>query len=221
MTFFSGLPDDALDGLIARGHTRSYAKGDVICQRGEVGNSLMVVLRGRIKVSNVNADGREVVLNFLGVGDINVEIAALDGKERSADAVALEACEIFAMHSRDLLPKLMEHPAALLGIVKILCEKLRSASAIIEDSTLEMRSRTARGLLRLAERHGRTGEDGVRVLLTMSQSELGGYLGLSRENVSRQLGQLRDANVIKTDGAQIVVTDSDGLALLAAALPKA
>jgi CRP-like cAMP-binding protein len=54
----------------------------------------------------------------------------------------------------------------------------------------------------------------------MSQSELGGYLGLSRENVSRQLGQLRDANVIKTDGAQIVVTDSDGLALLAAALPK-
>jgi CRP/FNR family cyclic AMP-dependent transcriptional regulator len=215
-TFFGGLPDDALETLIARGHTRTYAKGETIYRRGEAGDSLMVLLSGRIKVSNINADGREVVLNFLGVGDINGEIAALDGKERSADAVALETCEIFAVHTRDLLPMLTEYPAALLEVVQILCEKLRSTSAIIEDSTLEMRSRTARGLLRLAEQHGRKGKDGVRLLLTMSQTELGGYLGLSRENVSRQLGQLRDANVIRFDGAQIVITDQDGLSLIAA-----
>jgi CRP/FNR family cyclic AMP-dependent transcriptional regulator len=219
-TFFGGLPDAALEALIARGHTKRYAKGEIIYRRGEPGDSLMVLLSGRIKVTNVNADAREVVLNFLGVGDINGEIAALDGKERSADAAALEACEIFAVHARDLLPMLTAHPAALLEIVQILCEKLRAASAIIEDGTLEMRGRTARGLLRLAQQHGRTSKDGVRLLLTVSQSELGGYLGLSRENVSRQLGQLKDANVIKFDGAQIVITDQHGLAAIAAVSVK-
>ena len=141
----------------------------------------MVVLTGRIKIFNVTADAREVVLNFLSVGDINGEIAALDGKERTADAVAMEACEVFVAHARELLPVLAANPAALFEIVQLLCEKLRAASAIIEDNTLEMRGRTARGLLRLARQHGRTSKSGIRLQLVLSQRELGGYLGLSRE----------------------------------------
>jgi len=217
MAFFSGLPDEALGSLLATGQIRRFAKGDVICRRGERGDSLMVLLSGRIKVSNATVDGKEVVLNFLGVGDVNGEIAALDGQKRSADATALEPCEVFAVQSRDLLPVLMAQPAAILGIVRILCQKLRAASAIIEDSTLEMRSRAARGLLRLTDQHGHMGADGVHLHLTLTQSELGGYLGISRENVSRQLAHLRDANVIKIKGTQIVITDGDGLALIAGA----
>jgi CRP-like cAMP-binding protein len=219
-TFFGGLPDAALDALIRRGHTKRFAKGETICRRGEPGDSLMVVLSGRVKVINTTADGREVILNFLGVGDISGEIGALDGNERTADAVALEPCELFAVHARDLLPTLTAHPAALLEIVQILCEKLRAASSIIEDSTLEMRARTARGLLRLARQHGRTSKRGVRLQLTVSQTELGNYLGVSRENVSRQLGILREANVIDVDASQIVITDEDGLAEIAAASAK-
>jgi CRP/FNR family transcriptional regulator, cyclic AMP receptor protein len=220
-TFFGGLPDTALDALLVRGHTRKYGKGDVIYRRGEPGDSLMVLLAGRIKIINITADAREVVLNFLGVGDINGEIAALDGRERTADAVALEACEVFVVHSRDLMPTLTAHPDTLLEIIRILCEKLRSTSAIIEDNTLEMRGRTAKGLLRLAEQHGHKSKEGVRLQLTMSQRELGGYLGLSRENVSRQLGQLKDANVITMDGSQIVITDEQGLAVIADTPTKA
>jgi CRP/FNR family transcriptional regulator, cyclic AMP receptor protein len=219
-TFFGGLPDGALDALIRRGHTRKFARGDAICRRGEPGDSVMVLLQGRVKVSNVNVDGKEVVLNFLGVGDITGEIGALDGNERTADAAALEPCEVFAVHARDLLPTLTAHPAALLEIIQILCEKLRSASAIIEDNTLEMRARTARGLLRLARQHGRTSKNGVRLQLIMSQTELGSYLSISRENVSRQLGRLRDANVITVNDQQIIITDADGLAEIAATPSK-
>jgi CRP/FNR family cyclic AMP-dependent transcriptional regulator len=218
-TFFGGLPDAALEALIARGHIEKYAKGDVIYRRGEPGSSLMVLLAGRIKIVNINADAREVVLNFLGVGDVNGEIAVLDGRERMADAVALEECEIFAVYARDLIPILIAHPSALLEIVEIICEKLRFASALIEDNTLEMRGRTACGLLRLAQQHGRTSKQGVRLQLSVSQRELGGYLGLSRESVSRQLGQLKDANVIKIDGSQIIVTDEPGLGAIANAHP--
>jgi CRP-like cAMP-binding protein len=124
------------------------------------------------------------------------------------------------VHARDLLPTLVAHPPALLEIIQILCEKLRSASAIIEDNTLEMRARTARGLLRLARQHGRTSKDGVRLQLPMSQTELGSYLSISRENVSRQLGRLRDANVVAVNDQQIIITDEVGLAEIAASPSK-
>jgi len=214
-TFFGGLPDAALDRLIGRGYRKRFAKGDVICRRGDPGDSLMVLLSGRAKVVNTTTDAKEVVLNLLGAGDLNGEIAALDGKGRTADTIALETCEVFAVHARDLLPTLTAHPEALLEIIQVLCAKLRSASAIIEDNTLEMQGRTARGLLRLAEQHGRTSKVGVQLELKMSQRELGAYLGLSRENVSRQLGRLRDAGVINVLGTHITITDKQGLAELA------
>jgi CRP/FNR family transcriptional regulator, cyclic AMP receptor protein len=216
-TFLGGLPDDALDALMRRGHLKKYAKGDVVCRRNEPGDSLMLVLAGRLKITNVNADGREVVLNFLGAGDINGEIAVLDGRERTANAIAIEDTEAFVVYSRDLLPIITAHPQVMLEIAQILCEKLRAASAIIEDNTLEMRARVAKGLLRLAQQLGRTSKEGIRLDLAVSQTELGNYLSLSRANVSRQLGQLKDAKVLRFQGAQIVIIDENGLSEIAEA----
>jgi CRP/FNR family transcriptional regulator, cyclic AMP receptor protein len=214
-TFFGSLSDNALDALIQRGHIKQYATGDVICRRQERGDTLMVIVTGRIKVLSNSVDGKEIVLNFLGPGDTTGEIALLDGGERTADVIALEKSEVFLVHSRDLLPLLIAHPQALLEVVQVLCEKLRAASAIIEDNSLDVRRRTARGLLRLALQHGRTSKEGVRVELKVSQSELGSYLGLSRENVNRQLSQLRQANVLRNCGTHIIVTDEAALCEIA------
>jgi CRP/FNR family transcriptional regulator, cyclic AMP receptor protein len=214
-TFFGSLSDTALDALLHRGHIKQYAAGDVICRRQERGDTLMVIVTGRIKVMSNSVDGKEIVLNFLGPGDTTGEIAVLDGKQRTADVIALEKSEVFLVHSRDLLPLLIAHPQALLEVVQVLCEKLRAASAIIEDSSLDVRRRTARGLLRLALQHGRTSKEGVRVELKVSQSELGGYLGLSRENVNRQLSQLKHANVLRNAGTHILVTDEAALCEIA------
>lgn len=218
-TFLGALPDDALSTLTRRGHIRTFAKGVVIYQRGEPGDSLMVVLAGRIKIANVSPDGREVTLNFLRAGDLSGEIAVLDGKGRTANAVALEETRALVIWARDLLPILNAHPGALMQITKTLCEKLRAASAIVEDSTRDMRARAARGLLRLAERHGKVGSHTVRLDLVLSQQDLGSYLGISRENVSRQLGQLRLANVVGLEGGHIVITDMIGLAEIAEDAP--
>jgi CRP-like cAMP-binding protein len=214
-TFFGGLPDAALDTLIRRGRTRRFSKGDYIFRRGDAGDSLMVIVSGRIKIANVSADAKEVILNFLEPGDINGEIAVLDGNERSANAIALEDSEVLAIYGRDLMPILTAHPQAMREIMLILCQRLRALSAIVEDSTLAMRGRVAKGLLRLAEQHGRTSKDGIRLHLTLSQNDLGKYLGLSRENVSRQLRKLKDAGVIKIEGSKVVITSAAGLAAIA------
>jgi CRP/FNR family transcriptional regulator, cyclic AMP receptor protein len=214
-TFLASLSDGALDTLMGRGHVKRFSAGEVIFRRQEYGDTLMLIITGLIKITNSNADGKEIVLNFLGSGDTYGEMAVFDGQVRAADVIALQDAEVFRVYGRDLLPLLTQHPQALLELVQILCEKLRAASAAIEDNSLDMRRRVARGLLRLALQHGRTSKNGIRVNLTVSQSELGAYLGLSRENVNRQLAQLRDAKVIRNEGAQIIVTDEAGLARIA------
>jgi CRP/FNR family transcriptional regulator, cyclic AMP receptor protein len=175
----------------------------------------MVVIAGWIKITNSNVDGREVVLNFLGPGDTIGEMAILAPQGHGADAVAMSAVQLFMVHAHDLRPMLTSHPQVLLEIIQILGERLRTALEIIEDNSLDMRRRIARGLLRLALQHGSTSKQGIRVNLAVSQSELGGYFGLSRESVSRELGALEEANVIRKEGAQIVVIDESGLSRIA------
>jgi CRP-like cAMP-binding protein len=219
-TFLGGLPDHALNDLIARGHIKKYLRGETIYRRQDPGDTLMMVLTGRIKVTNVNADGKEIVLAFLAPGDLNGEIAVLGGKERSANAIAVEQSEAFILYARDLLPALCAHPNVMLEIMQVLCEKLRLASAVIEDNTLEMSARTAKGLLRLAEQFGKREKTGIRIDVKVSQSELGKYLNLSRANVSRQLGRLKEANVIELLGTQILIIDEGGLTEIAGASLK-
>jgi CRP-like cAMP-binding protein len=79
--------------------------------------------------------------------------------------------------------------------------------------------RVARGLQRLAQQHGHRSTAGTCLQLALSHGELGNYLGLSRANVSRQLGHLREADIIKIEGAQIVIIDEEGLAEAAGADP--
>jgi CRP-like cAMP-binding protein len=214
-TFLGRLPDTVLDALLRRGQLKRYSRGEAIYRRGDRGDSLMVLIAGRIKLTNISAGAREVVLHFVGVGEILGEIAALDGKERAANAVALEESEVFIIHTRDLLPILIAHPNAMLEIIRALCEKARAGTLLLEDRTLAMRARTAKGLLRLAQQHGRRRKDGVYLQLTLSHEELGHYLGLSRANVSRELGWLKEANVIRVGRTQIVITDERGLGEIA------
>lgn len=207
--FLGRLPDVVIDLLVAKGRLKSFARGDVIYRRGDPGDSLMLVVKGRIKLTNTSIRGKEVVLYYSGIGDVFGDVSALDGKERAVDTVALEDSDVFVIFARDLLPALTAHPPAMFEVVLGLCEKIRIGAVIVEDNTLEMRRRTARGVLRLVRQHGRPCPDGLQV--NISQEELGKYLGMSRANVNRQLGQLKVADVIRISGTEITVLDEQGL----------
>ncbi len=220
-TFLGGLPEDVFNVVHAHGRLAHYAKGDVLFRRGDEGSSMMLILTGSVKISNTSIDGREVVLNFLGPGDVNGEITVLDGLERTATATVLEPTEAFTVFRRDLMPAILANPNSMLEIIEGLCGKLRVTSALIEDGLKDMPGRTARGLLRLAEHHGRNTKDGIIINLRLSQRDLGGYMGLSRENTSRQLSVLRQRGIIAIEGATVLIRDRDGLEAAAEAAPEA
>jgi len=210
-TFLGGLASEVFDGIVRHGHLANYGRGETMFRRSDEGANMMLILTGAVKVSNTTVDGREAVLNFLGPGDVNGEITVLDGLERTATAVALEPTEVFVIQRRDLMPALLGNPDAMREIIQALCGKLRIASALIEDGLSEMPGRTARGLLRLADQHGRKTKGGIIITFRLIQRDLGGYMGLSRENASRQLASLRQRGLISVDGPYLVIRDRAGL----------
>lgn len=214
-TVLGGLPDEAIDQLSRRAHFTSFSRGDNIYRRGDSGDSMMVILSGRVKISAVTPQAREIVVNFLGRGDVNGDIAVLDGGPRTADATALETTEALVLYRRDLMPVLTKSPDAMLEIIAVLCERLRQGWEILEGNSLEMSGRMASGLLRLAHQHGKMTKAGIEIGLKLSQRDLGNYVGLSRENVSRQLTMLKDRGIISSEGNSILILDEPGLTAIA------
>ncbi len=216
---FGALTAEQLDRLLAYAHTASYPAGAMIFQKGDPGQSLMAVLRGRVKISNVSLEGREAVHNLINPGRVFGEIALLDGKERTADATALEPTELLVLQRRDFIPFVESHPPRMaLRLIEVLCAKLRRTTAVVEDSAfLTTGPRIAKALLRLAEEYGRREADGaaVRIDLRLSQRELGGMVGLARENVNRQLREWREEGLIRVDHGLVVIEDMEGLGAIA------
>ncbi len=109
-------------------------------------------------MSSVSLDGKEIVLNIMHPGEIFGEIALLDGEERSADAVAMNDCELLVLNRRDFIPILEKRADICMMLIKILCQRLRQTSEQVEDVLFRhLEGRIAKALLQHAERtHGRT-----------------------------------------------------------------
>ena len=214
-TFIGAMEESAIDRVVMHGRTIRYAKGEVLFRRDDPGDALHVVMSGTVKVHNSTAEGRDVILNFLRAGDLVGEIAVLDGGPRTASASMLEAGEIFRIGRRDLMPALHESPDALFELLAILCEKLRATSDIVETNLRKMDARFAGGLMRLCQAYGRRTPAGIVIDLSATQTDLGAYLGLSRENASRQIAKLSRAGILRAEGSTLVVLDEPAVARLA------
>jgi CRP/FNR family cyclic AMP-dependent transcriptional regulator len=109
------LEADELARVLAFARTERFSAGQVIFRRGEPSQSMMTVISGRIKISVSSSEGKEAVLAILGRGEVLGEMALIDGKERSADATAMESGEALSIHRRDFIPFLERNPASAFG----------------------------------------------------------------------------------------------------------
>ncbi len=202
------LRPEELRRLAAAASVARHPAHATVFKKGDDGTSMMAVIRGKVKISTYSDEGKEVVLNIIDQGDIFGEIAVLDGRPRTADAVALEETDLLVLRRAQLLPFLTGDPEMLARLLAVLCQRLRQTSEHLEDAMLrEAPSRLARRLLRLAEAFGRPGPDGIRLAIKLSQQQIGSLVGASRETVSRQLADWQRAGYVAMEAGCIVLRD--------------
>lgn len=218
-TILRRLAGDELEAFLDYSITRTLARGEVLLEQGDSGDSLMIVLSGTLKACLRAADGREIVVDYLGAGSVIGEMAVFDEKPRAASVVAVDAASVVVLQRRFVLAFLEKRPRAALRIISVLCEKLRRTNARIEDSAETVSTaRLARAILRLVAEHGVPGAGDGGLRFRVSQEELGSYVGLARENVNRHLRRWADGGLVRLSRGELVVLDIEALEALASGL---
>lgn len=185
--------------------------GRVIFSKGDEGGDLYFVLKGRIKVSVLTAEGRELAFAHIEPGSLLGEIAMLDGGERTADATALTEVEALVLNVKQARSLLDRHPDLCWSIIKFLCKRLRDTDLQYEGVALhQIETRLARYFVTLCRQVAPDKDSGhVTIDLGMSQGELALLLGASRPKVNGALIDLQGRGAITRSGTQITCNLDD------------
>jgi CRP/FNR family transcriptional regulator, cyclic AMP receptor protein len=203
---FTDLDEESLRELSAVARKRVFRQGEVIFHRDDPGQVLYIVKEGKVKIALTSPDGQEVSLTVFGAGECFGELSILDGEPRSADAVALERVELYALQRQDFVNVVMSHPKIAIQVMKVISQRLRQADQQIEDLLfLDVYGRVAKKLLELSEVHGVPTTQGVRIELRLTQQELASMVGASRESVNKVMGYFTDKRYIMTDKHKITL----------------
>ena len=162
LDLFRKLRPDELDRLVAFTRWMQPKARDTLFRKDDPGTSMMVVSEGRVKACTHSEDGKELVLNLFGPGEVFGEIALLDGSPRTADIIAIDACKLLVLDRRDFIPFLLDHPDASVRLLEVLTQRLRRTTTLLEDVVFrEGPARLARRLVHLADFSGREVDDGI------------------------------------------------------------
>ena len=206
---FAGLDDDALAKVVEAGRDLEMRRGDVLFREGDDPDELFVVLSGRIAIANKSIDGRESMVALMEEGDLFGEMGLFDGRGRSAEARALETSVVTAVPYGPVRNLYKDDPALLWRVVAMLAGRLRTMDTALADSVfLDVTGRTAKRLLDLA------GEED-EFSLPITQEELAGMVGASRERVNKAIASFIRLGWIKQIDRTYRITNREQLTIRA------
>ncbi len=181
--FFANAPTEVVQRIATHAHTKDLVRGDILFEEDDTADTLYVVLKGRIAIAigNKPIDHRESVVALMETGDLFGDMSLLDEGVRSAQARALENTTVLCVPYQPVLDELHKTPELLWGVTNLLVQRLRTMDEAIADSVfLDVTGRTAKRLLELSE-----GKDEFNLPIT--QEELAGMVGASRERVNKAI----------------------------------
>jgi CRP/FNR family transcriptional regulator, cyclic AMP receptor protein len=204
--FLSLLGQEDLAALGRLGHDRTFRRGARLFLEGDRADAVYIVVEGQARVYTVTAEGNEVTLCVRGPGDLVGEMGGLDpGSVRCASVVALDPLRCQVITAAELHAFLESHPLATVAMLRLLIGRLRDSDRRrTEFGSYTTTRRLARLLVEAA------GEDAA-VGLALSQHELAGLIGASRESVARALAELRGRGLVATGRRTITIRDAAGL----------
>lgn len=205
---FAAAPEAVLSAVAAAGKVRELVRGDVLFETGDEPSSLYVVLSGRIAIAIGNRpfDHRESVIALMDDGDLFGEMGMLDSRPRSAGARALEASSVLEIPYVAVLEQLNSSNHLMWNVIRMLSNRLRNMDQALADSVfLDVTGRTAKRLLEMSG-----GNDSF--MLPITQEELAGMVGASRERVNKAIASFIKLKWIEQHDRSYTILNRDALA---------
>jgi CRP-like cAMP-binding protein len=203
---FSGLPGPALASIAKLTARRRAARGATLFFQGDAGDVFYGIESGRVRISTMSEEGRELHLVELGPGDTFGEIALLDGGPRTASALVTDAASLFVIERRAFRSLLERDVSLAIKLLERLCERVRWTSELVEDlSFLRVEAQIAKRIWLLARNFGTDSPDGRQ--LRVAQGDLATFLGLSRQAVNTHLQAWRAEGWLEISRGRLLIRD--------------
>jgi CRP/FNR family transcriptional regulator, cyclic AMP receptor protein len=198
---YAPLTEDTVRAIAASGVVRQFPKNAIIINEGEHGDSLFIVLSGKVKVYASNEAGKEVVIAFHGAGEYVGEMS-LDGSPRSASVMTMEptTCAVVSRaHFREFI---LAHPDFALHLIEMLIQRVRVATESVKSLALtDVYGRLVRLLLSLAvDRGGR-----LVIPEKLTQQDIAERVGASRDMISRLMKDLVGGGYLAVEDRTITI----------------
>lgn len=215
VTLFRELPDTELQTLVRQVVQRRYGRNELIFSQGDPGDGLYVVTNGHVSITRQSPDGDELILAMYEPGEFFGELALFDDEPRSASATAIEETSLLFLSRAGFRAFLETHPAAIFTCLEVIVVQLRRCTDLADEiALLDVRSRLARRLLRLAKQGMvESGPEGRKPISTfrITQQQLASMVGTTRESVNKHLNSFVDAGVLRLERGHIRILDLDRL----------
>jgi CRP-like cAMP-binding protein len=212
LPLFINLNDAELTALAKEFTVRRFQQGELIFFQGDPGQALYLIEVGRVRIYVQDESGQETSVIFYSAGDIFGELAVIDGMPRSASAIAVEETIVHVLSRERLRAHLLASPQLAYNFMQALALRVRYSTLQVGTLTLhDVPSRLARKLLELAQGYGRVTAGGVKIDMTLTQSDLASLIGATRESTNKALGNFKRGGVIRMEQNQITIIDPDAL----------
>lgn len=203
------LDDRELEAIAAIARPRRYDRDEVVMRADESGDVFCLIREGKVKITMISPEGKEIILSMLGPGDFFGEMALLDDEPRSATVIAMEPLELLTIWRTDFLQMLQQNFSITRKVLAELSRRLRSASIRIESlATMDVYGRLARFLLDLAAEGGKEIDGGYIAVIRPTHQAIASTIGTSRETVSRLITDLMEQGLLMSQGKTIYLRKS-------------
>jgi len=207
---FAELDKLELSHLAEVAFPKTSLKGSFILLEKEMGSTLSIITKGKVKVTVTSEEGKEVILAVLSEGEFFGDLALLDGKPRSASVVAMEETELLNLGRGDFLYELEKNPKLALTILRTLATRLRKADRQIESlALLDVSGRVARTLLNLSSEQGEKTSRGLKIRNRPTHQEIANMSGTTRETVTRVFRDMQKKKLISVEGDDIYLLEGE------------
>ena len=209
---FQGVAPEDAEALAAQFELIDVPRGATVFHEGQPGDSLYIVLGGKIKLGRRTADGRENLVAVMGPSDQFGELSLFDPGPRTATAVAVTDARLARMSKQALRTWINERPEIAEQLLRVLARRLRRTNDSVADLIFtDVPGRVAKALLQMADRFGSRESDGLRVKHDLTQEELAQLVGASRETVNKALADFVHRGWIQLQGKSVVILDEERL----------
>ena len=210
---FQGVDPDAAEALAKEMETIEARKGEVLFSEGEPGDSLYIVLSGKLKVGRRAGDGRQNLIAVMGPSDMVGELSLFDPGPRTATATAVVDTRLARLRKQALRPWLTNRPEIAEQLLRVVARRLRRTNAMLGDLIFtDVPGRVAKQLLQLSQRFGTMENGQLRVTHDLTQEELAQLVGASRETVNKALADFAHRGWVRLEGKTVVILDRERLA---------